>query len=73
MNTKNLDLCMQQLQNPELVINLISRRVRQLIQGSRPLTLTDPRMDFADVALKELSEGKLGYELPTVDEPTPAA
>ena len=37
---------------PELLINLVSRRVRQLIQGQRPLTLTDPKMDFADIALK---------------------
>ena len=53
---------------PELLINLVSRRVRQLIQGQRPLTLTDPKMDFADIALKEISEGKITYELPTADE-----
>jgi DNA-directed RNA polymerase subunit omega len=50
---------------PELLINVVRRRVRQLIQGHRPLTQTDPRMDFADIALKEIGEGKLSYELDT--------
>ena len=48
---------------PELLINVVRRRVRQLIQGHRPLTQTDARMDFSDIALKEIGEGKLTYEL----------
>ena len=48
---------------PELLINVVRRRVRQLIQGHRPLTQTDARMDFSDIALKEISEGKLTFEL----------
>jgi len=72
MNTKYLAIAQQQIPNPELLINLVSRRARQLAQGHRPLTLTDPRMDFADIALKELGEGKFSYEIdPTkpADEP----
>ena len=48
---------------PEVLINVVRRRVRQLIQGHRPLTQTDARMDFSDIALKEIGEGKLTYEL----------
>jgi len=48
---------------PELLINVVRRRVRQLIQGHHPLTQTDARMDFSDIALKEIAEGKLSYEL----------
>jgi len=48
---------------PELLINVVRRRVRQLVQGHRPITQTDARMDFSDIALKEISEGKLSYEL----------
>ena len=66
MNTKYLEAALQRVTDPELLINVVSRRVRQLIQGHRPLTQTDPRMDYADVALKEISEGKIGYEI--VDE-----
>jgi DNA-directed RNA polymerase subunit omega len=65
MKSKFLDSAMQQIPNPELLINLVSRRVRQLTQGHRPLTQTDSKMDPADIALKEISEGKIGYELPT--------
>ena len=48
---------------PELLINVVRRRVRQLIQGHHPLTQTDARMDFSEIALKEISEGKLTYEV----------
>ena len=65
MKSKYLDAAMQQIPNPELLINLVSRRVRQLTQGHRPLTQTDSKMDPADIAMKEISEGKIGYELPT--------
>ncbi len=50
---------------PELLINVVRRRVRQLIQGHRPLTETNAQMGFADIALKEIGEGKLFYELDT--------
>ena len=63
MKSKYLPLAQQQVTNPELLINLVSRRVRQLSQGHRPLTLVEPRMDPADIALKEISEGKFNYEL----------
>jgi len=53
----------QQIPSPELLVNIVSKRVRQLTQGHRPLTLINPKMDYADIALKEISEGKIGYEL----------
>lgn len=62
MNVKYLTAAQQQVPGPELLINLVSRRVRQLAQGHRPLIQTDPRMDLADIALKEISEGKFSYE-----------
>jgi DNA-directed RNA polymerase subunit omega len=68
MKSKYLEPAMHQVPIPELLINLVSRRVRQLTQGHRPLTQTDPKMDYADIALKEISEGKIGYEVPTSAE-----
>ena len=62
MKSKYLESAQQRIPNPELLINLVSRRVRQLAQGHRPITQTDPKMDFAEIALKEISEGKIGYE-----------
>jgi DNA-directed RNA polymerase subunit omega len=63
MKSKYLETAQQRIPSPELLVNVVSRRVRQLAQGHRPLTQTDARMDFAEIALKEISEGKLSYEL----------
>jgi DNA-directed RNA polymerase subunit omega len=70
MKSKYLDPAMQLVPSPELLVNLVSRRVRQLTQGHRPLTQIDAKMDYADIALKEISEGKIGYEIPSGPENT---
>ena len=48
---------------PHLLINVISKRVRQLTQGHRPLIDAGPRMCASDIALTAVIEGKLSYEL----------
>jgi DNA-directed RNA polymerase subunit omega len=60
-----LEPALLRIPGPELLVNVVRRRVRQLIQGHRPLTQADARMDFSDIALKEIGEGKLTYELET--------
>ncbi len=76
MKSKFLELALQRITNPELLVNMVSRRVRQLNSGHRPLTLIDAKMDPMDIALKEISEGKIGYEIApaagTAAEPAPA-
>jgi DNA-directed RNA polymerase subunit omega len=49
--------------SPQVLVNIISRRVRQLGQGFRPLVIVDPKLTFMDVALQEVAEGKLGFEM----------
>ena len=49
--------------SPQLLINVVSRRVRQLTQGHRPLIDAGPRMCASDIALTEVIEGKLSYEI----------
>jgi DNA-directed RNA polymerase subunit omega len=49
--------------SPQILVNIISKRVRQLGQGFRPLVAFDPKLTFMDVALKEVAEGKLGFEM----------
>ena len=49
--------------SPQVLVNIVSKRVRQLGQGFRPLVAYDPKLTFMDVALKEVAEGKLGYEM----------
>ncbi len=66
MNSKLLEAALQRVGTPELLVNIVSRRVRQLAQGHRPMIVAGSRMDHADVALQEIVEGKLSYELPPV-------
>jgi DNA-directed RNA polymerase subunit K/omega len=41
---------------------MVRLRVRQLIQGARPLILASPGMGVADIALGEIAAGKLASE-----------
>jgi DNA-directed RNA polymerase subunit omega len=56
----------------ELLVNVVSRRVRQLTFGHRPLVVVPPGMLAADIALTEIIDGKLTPE-PAVDEDKPDA
>ncbi len=66
----NAELCRKALEkvgNPNILVNLISRRVRQLnsagTAGSRPLVINADNLGLADVSLTEVVEGKLSYEM----------
>lgn len=67
----NADLCKQALTkvgNPNVLVNLVSRRVRQLNSGggsmSRPLILENAGLGATDIAFRELIEDKIGWEMP---------
>ena len=59
MNSIFLDEALKVEPNQQLLVNIVSKRVRQLTDGFRPLVEVGPRMGFADIALKELAEGRL--------------
>lgn len=66
----NSELCRQALAkvgNPNVLINLVSRRVRQLNSGggglSRPL-IDSTGLGAGDIALKEIIDEKMGWEMP---------
>lgn len=50
--------------DPQVLINAVSQRVRQLNLGRPPLVQPIPgeRHGFADIALREIIEGKLKVE-----------
>ncbi|MCB1061991.1 MAG: DNA-directed RNA polymerase subunit omega [Verrucomicrobiae bacterium] len=54
-----------------LLINMVSRRVKQLNQGRSALVEVEPRMGNADIALKEIIEGKIIAEYAEGMEPEP--
>ncbi len=62
MTTQLLLEAAQVIPNQQLLINVVSKRVRQLGLGHRPLVETTPRMSLTDIALKEIIAGKLTYE-----------
>ena len=62
MTTQLLQEAAQVIPNQQLLINVVSKRVRQLGLGHRPLVETTPRMSLTDIALKEIISGKLTYE-----------
>lgn len=64
MNDTYLEKAKERMPNIPLLINVVSKRVRQLNRGDRPLIKPDtPDMDNLDLALKEIAEGKLSAEL----------
>ncbi|MCD8483239.1 MAG: DNA-directed RNA polymerase subunit omega [Verrucomicrobia bacterium] len=49
--------------DPNILINVVSRRVKQLKMGQRPLIESLERLAPEDIALREVIEGKITYEL----------
>jgi len=62
MTTQLLQEAAQVIPNQQLLINVVSKRVRQLGLGHRPMVETGPRDSLTDIALKEIIAGKLAYE-----------
>src|ERR1041384_5255264 len=78
LNAELTKKALEKVGNPNVLINLISRRVRQLNAGagalSRPLITDTHNLGAADIALLEIIEDKIGFDLPELVEnvrPTP--
>jgi len=48
--------------NQHILVNMVSRRVRQLSLRHRPLVEYAPGLGTADIALREIAAGKLTFE-----------
>jgi DNA-directed RNA polymerase subunit omega len=62
MTTQLLQEAAAVIPNQQLLINVVSKRVRQLGLGHRPMVETTLRMSLTDIALSEIVAGKLTYE-----------
>ena len=62
MTTQLLQEAAQVIPNQQLLINVVSKRVRQLGLGHRPMVEMSPRASLTDIALQEIIAGKLTYE-----------
>ena len=54
------------ISDPNILINVVSRRVKQLRRGSRPLVESLEKLSSEDIALREIIEGKISHELSEV-------
>jgi DNA-directed RNA polymerase subunit omega len=66
MNPEFLKKALEKVGNPNMLVNLVSRRVRQLNYGERPFLLNIGTLGAADIALREIIEEKMGWEVPEV-------
>jgi DNA-directed RNA polymerase subunit omega len=62
MNAELLKAANQVIPDNGILVNLMSRRVRQLSLGHRPLVEHAPGLGLADIALTEIAKKKLTFE-----------
>jgi DNA-directed RNA polymerase subunit omega len=51
------------INDPNILINVVSRRVKQLRRGNRPLVESLEKLSPEDTALREIIDGKISHEL----------
>ena len=68
MNATLVKKALEKVRNPNVLVNLISRRVRQLNAGgggaSLPLLADVGNLGAADIALLEIIEDKMDFDMP---------
>ena len=62
MNADLIKAASEIVPNQQILVNMVSRRVRQLSLGHRPLVEYAPGLREADIALTEIANGKLTFE-----------
>ena len=55
------------INDPNVLINMVSRRVKQLRHGNRPLVESLEKLAPEDIALREIIEGKISHELAVIE------
>jgi DNA-directed RNA polymerase subunit omega len=69
MNDKYLQKAMEKIPDKRTLILLASKRAKQLAKGERPM-VKHKELDHIDVALLEISEGQLTFDMPSKEEET---
>ena len=70
MNAELVKKALEKVLNPNVLVNMISQRVRQLNSGhggaNNPMVANTTNLGLADIALREIIEDKIGFEMPEV-------
>ena len=51
------------IEDPYILVNVISTRVKGLRRGARPLVESLEKLELEDIALREVIEGRITYSL----------
>jgi len=72
LNSELVKQALDKVTNPNILVNLISRRVRQLSSGgggmNRPFIESEKPLGSADTALEEIVQEKINFEKLSEDE-----
>lgn len=68
MRDDYLQAAQRVIEDPNILVNVVSRRVKQLRRGHRALIVSLEKLSLEDIALREIAEKKISYELPTNEE-----
>ena len=66
MNAEFVKKALEKVQEPAVLVNMISRRVRELNGGARPLVINTGNLGIADIALLEIIEDRMTFEMPEI-------
>jgi DNA-directed RNA polymerase subunit omega len=58
----------KKITDPMILVNVVSRRAKQLKSGYKPLIESLERLSAEDMALREIMEGKITYQLNEPEE-----
>jgi len=74
LNAELIEQAKLKMTSVPLLVNMVSRRVRQLNAGMRPyLKPLTPNEERVDIALREIIEGKLTAEIGFFDPSSPGS
>jgi DNA-directed RNA polymerase subunit omega len=62
MRDEYIKEALKAIDDPNVLINVVSRRVKQLKRGNRPLVESLEKLSPEDTALREVIEGKISFE-----------
>lgn len=70
MRDDYLQNALKVIDDRNILIDVVSHRVKQLRRGSRALVESLEKLSAEDTALREIAEGMIGYELATPEQLT---
>lgn len=68
MRDDYLQAAQEIITDPMILINVVSKRAKQLKSGYKPLIESLERLSAEDMALREIMEGKITYQLAESEE-----